>query len=480
MKDNIYEFVNKHYRLSVLFFYALIGFTILHWLILVFQIPIFDSLPYWEYRLHVTPIASGWVLLTFFIFTIAAWFCIFTDKDEKIKLVFLLLIGVFIQYGLMFSVKGEHSPFIIRFAGQGHAEFAKVSVRQLNMLTVARNYEIFITEKFYGFLPSKPPGTLLFYMASEKIASAIWPTEDKELRLVHLAKFASLTWPLLSCLAVIPLYFLARYLFEDPSIGIMAVLFYISTPALNLITLITDQTLYPLLCLTSVLLVFIACRWNSILLAIVGGVFFYFILYFSFGLVVVGFFFCIPILISFPNLSLRSFKNGLRSVVGIVLGVLIADIFAYRFLNYNIFIRYAGAMENHLRWKQWDNSFDTYIKSGFTNLTEFSVWVGLPLILLFIVGAVVALKRFVFQKPDAHSFFTIVLISIFMFLLLFGKTKAEVARLWLFLIPFLCLSISSFILHTEMLTRHKKILLIIILLLEMGTTILTLGFQNYS
>lgn len=454
---------------------GIVGSTFVHWLVLLFHIPVLDNLPYWKYKQHITPLEPWWVMMAFVAICLVTWLS-FSRSNLFIKILGILLLGTLAQYSFAFSTGLGWNGLTARMTGKGHAEFAKVAVRPISMLTMAREYETFISEKYYGFLPSKPPGTLLFYMVTNKVAESIWHSEDKGVRLDNLAMFASLTWPLISCLAVLPLFLVARYLFDDPQLGIVASLLYITVPSWNLMFLVTDQTIYPFLCLLSFLLVILACRYDLLWLGVLSGFVFYSVVYFSFGLAVIGFLFALPVFFNVPGSALRHPGKWIQYGICIVLGIVAAGLLAYFFLNYDIFLRYSGAMAHHIQWRGWDNSLETYLKAGITNIVEFSVWVGFPIVILFLLNV---LSLFYGKKQDLSFNFNAIIVLIFLYLLIFGKTKAEAARLWLFLVPFICISVAHYLHKQGWLLGYKKIFVIGILLLEAGTTLFTLLYQNY-
>lgn len=468
--------VNSHFLILIILCISI--FTLIHWFVLLFQIPVLDNLPYWKYKLHITSVNWLWIFLAFISLVLAILLSM-SSSSYLIKLIGIILLGTAIQYCFAFSKENALENLNMKMTGQGHAEFAKVAVKSISMRAVAIEYETLLDDKYYQFLPSKPPGTLLFYMLTNQVSEIFLNQGNNRRNLENLATIAIMTWPLLSCLAILPLYFLTRYLFEDPQLGIMAGLFYISTPSLNLITLVTDQTIYPLLSVFSVLLVTFACRKNNLFLAFISGIVFYGVLYFSFGLAVVGFLFLMPIIIAIPSLHPRSYMLMAQYAISIGLGIVVANLTAYFFLNYNFFVRYTGAIAHHLRWKKWENNLETYLSAGFTNLTEFTVWIGLPIALLFLLSLYHTIRQLILRKPDISLPYNLILVAMFIFLLVFGKTKAEVARLWLFLVPFICLSVAYFMNKQAWTTPSKFSLIVFVLFLQMGTTLFTLQYQDY-
>lgn len=454
--------------------------TGIHWAILAFGIPVLDALPEWKYKLRFTPIDLVWIALAFACLGLA-WAVTHSRMRTALKLIALVLLGTAIQYSFAFS-KGQGLDGIRdRMVNAGHAEFAKASVEQPgDILWVLQNYEEVAAKEKYGYIGSKPPGTFLFYLLFEQVSHAIFPAVNHVERLENLRTFASWTWPLISYLVIIPLYFLARELMKDESSALFVCVLYISLPSVTLITLHTDQALYPLMAVTTVLLGILAYRRNHFLLAVLCGASLYVAVYFSFGLAVVGIFLLLPVLISSFDGMMISASRMIRYAAAIFLGGILLHALAVIFLQYDIAARYANAWTNHLAWKGWENTLETFILFGSINLIEFSVWIGLPLTLLFLAGLYDSTQRLLTRRPAASVFLNLILAGTFLFLLIFGKTKAETARLWLFLVPLICISAGSFISQWNGSGREKTILRLTTLLLEMGTTYFIVHYQDFS
>ena len=80
-------------------------------------------------------------------------------------------------------------------------------------------------------------------------------------------------------------------------------------------------------------------------------------------------------------------------------------------------------MEHHAQWKGFPWTWGNWWIATRVNVVEFLLWMG-PLIVIF-VSAVRASRKTL-----------LVFLLLFGGLLLFGKAAGEVARLWLFVMPF--------------------------------------------
>ena len=454
--------------------------TMVNWLILTLRIPVFDALPRWFFLLRETPTQLAWIFIAFITLTAAAGIT-FSKTKVALKLILLILFGAIIQFSFAFS-KGEGLETLRkRMTGVGHAEFAAIASQQTSVWNVARNYENLLKNGGItsAYTRSKPPGTLLFYMFSERLANLTSPNATPEQRFENLRTFASVTWPFITYLVFIPLFFFARMLFDEDT-ALLACLLYLCVPSVNLITIHTDQTIYPFLAVLPARLATLASAKRNYLLAFLSGVIYYLAVYFSFGLAMIFLFVGLPYFLELIK-DLKNWKGVSLIAASTALGVLASDILARLVLGYNIYIRYADAIKHHIKWKEWESGFGNLLRAGLTASTEFSVWLGVPLtILLFIAIGFALYQTLIKRTADSTSLLSLALFATFILLLLFGKTRAESARLWLFLVPFVCLAVANLIQQRAWTARSKIFFVAYILLLEFGTVYLILRHMDFQ
>ena len=454
--------------------------TIVHWLILILRIPVFDSLPHWFFLLRETSTQDIWVVVALITLG-AAIFVTFSKTKIAIKLILLIIFGAIIQFSLAFS-KGEGLETLRkRMTGVGHAEFATIASQQSSIWNVAHNYENLLKtgEITSAYTRSKPPGTLLFYMFTERLANLTSPNATHEQRFENMRTFASITWPFITYLVFIPLFFFARMIFDEET-ALMACLLYLCVPPVNLITLHTDQTIYPFLAVLPAWLATLALAKKNYLLAFLSGVTYYLAVYFSFGLAMIFLFVGLPYLFELIK-DLKNWKSISLIAGSTALGIAASDILARLVLGYDIYVRYADAIKHHIKWKEWQYGFGNLLRAGLTASTEFFVWLGIPLtILLFVAIGLALYQTLIRRTADTTSLFSLALFGTFILLLLFGKTRAESARLWLFLVPFVCLIAANFIHQRAWTARSKIFFAVYILLLEFGTVYLILRHMDFQ
>jgi hypothetical protein len=112
------------------------------------------------------------------------------------------------------------------------------------------------------------------------------------------------------------------------------------------------------------------------------------------------------------------------------------------FFNIDLLQRYPNAMEAHKISKSFVSK-PGIEPAALVNNSEFAIWIGFPMLLLVLAQLLVtlrSLRRRVVRPLDLIVLsFVLTLIP----LNVFGSTRAEVARLWLFTLPVLSLFISN-------------------------------------
>ncbi len=462
---------------AVLLFITLM--TILHWVILVLNIPLLDKLPYWIFSLRPTPVALGWIVLAFFILTTSLYIRFNKAFRYSSKLIVIFIAGAALQFAFSFAKNQGIEGLRARILESGHAEFAVAACQEkLTFSKVISDYENITQVNQYEFLPSKPPGTFLFYIANRHIADNIFPTGWDCIN--KLTLFASIIWPLLTYLVIFCIFILStRYIGKETALN--ACLLFICTPSITLITLHTDQVIYPAIGAMPFLLITLAFQKRSFLIACLSGVFYYIAIFFSFGLTIMGVFFLIPFGIYLKQSFSKNLRSALLLLFSTIAGALICLALMQTIFNYDIYTRYTHAMQHHLSWKGWENTLQVFLDANTTNLIEYATWISLPVSLIFVYGSIKSLYKICrHKKTYPIIIFNGVLIFAFILLLFIGKTKAETARLWLFLLPYICIVVAYTIKNMRStFTDKNKFILIYILLLELISTSLILRYQDF-
>ena len=402
-----------------------------------------------------------------------------------IKLILLLFIGVSLQFSFAFLEGRGIDGIKDRIVNTGHAEFARVAVQQKDLLFLLKNYESLLASNELGrFANSKPPGTLFFYMLTKEIAKLPVSGKGNDARVLeNLRNTASLLWPMISYFVLIPLFYVSRMLFDDDT-AILACSLYLFVPSVNLITLHADQVIYPLLAMACIFLASLSSKKDSLIIGLCTGICIYLSIWFTFALIVIS-----PIVIfSILNFTRKdgklNYKYFLRIFSSIVVGFFFMD-FAFRYLfKYDILLRYENAIHyhsawKHIEWKHWAGPIVEVVYSGFLNLIEYAVWLGAPLVLLVLISLKSSIVRiFNESKANIESMWPITLIGTLIFIAFAGDTKAEVARLWLFLVPSLCIIAAHYI--QKNFKESNPCFLALILFLQFGTVYMIKINQDFA
>ena len=365
------------------------------------------------------------------------------------NLVAIILVGFVLQhaFGLMEGrgINGVRD----RMLRTGHTSFSRDAVKQMDLLEVARNYEELIEQRELSRYPNstKPPGQLLFYMLTERISRS-FPQMGIN-ALMRMSTLASLLYPLLTYLTVIPLYFLSR-LYLDGKVAYVPALIFLCLPNVTLMTLHLDQCLYPLLFTSTLALFFYGYKRHRTLWLVLSGVAACIALYVSFSLVVI--FPLIIVSVALEHLAgLRptqwresgvirreGIEFSIKAVACFLLGFALGEVVLYLFLDYRVVESLIYIMSNRRGWPIEDPTPGLVFYIGWLDIVEFILWIGLPVAWLAGMHMTVAWGR-IYRGETRRDAIAAACLVIVLLLAFVGRTFTETARLWLFLTPVLAL-----------------------------------------
>ena len=409
--------------------------TSLFWASHLFKVPLLQILPYWFWSLHDKPLPWIWLCLPLALMAYVILGSIFSNPTRHWRnLALVALLGFALQHGFALMEGRGLAAMSDRIVLSGHTALARAAVEQESFGRVLGQYETLLQE---GELPpfphaTKPPGLLLFLMAAERVTGLFGGGSVGD-ELDRLATFATLVFPLLSYLTLVPLYFLCR-LYAGAEEALVALVLFATMPNTALITLHADQYLYPFLGVLFVYVYALAASGDHRLLAALAGVVFYLALLASFALVALA-----PLVLSVVATGMDRQKppwsEALRVVALCLLGFALCHLVFWLAFDYDVARRYRLAMAAHQAFKvgHWHLGHRLYF--GFLNSVEFAVWCGLPVAILCganLQRAVVGWRR---SEWALGHVLAISLVLIFCALVAAGKTAAETGRLWLFLVP---------------------------------------------
>ncbi len=362
----------------------------------------------------------------------------------------------------------------------GHSEFARTAASGVTMHDVLHRYEALVSSGQLGpFERTKPPGTLLFYVLTERIGRSLLPFSDPDERLEWFATFATFTWPGFSMLSLVPLFILGRAI-ADVERAIWACALSTAVPSFLLITMHTDQVLFPLLVNAAMACGAWAALRDDLRMGFLSGILGYLAAFCSFGLIaatplVVA---CIILgAVARPMRSRSIFVSSLRMCAAAAVGVGTSWAAASTMFGYDVRHRYDVAIRAHVAWKGWTGTIDEIQHFAWVNVLEFAIWIGAPLAVLLMVGAVLGLEDRVRSRRPTALMVAIALATTIALLAWFGRTKAETARLWLFLAQPACL-VASLTLQ-RLFPSRGRIALAVVWLIQFAIILDIKRFQDF-
>ncbi len=458
----------------------IVSLTILHWIILAFHLPVLTGLQGWFWEFFPKPWGSiplvGLLLSVSFL---SVYVVLRAQRRYAAKLVLLISLGAGLQFGFALLEGRGMEAVRNRMVDTGHAEFARVAVRQESIFHTLTHYEQLLDSGELGeFAHSKPPGTLFCYLLTHKLAQLVASQDDYEERVGRLVVVAGFLWPLLTYLVLIPLYHFAALIWEKET-AILACVLYLFVPSVNLMTLHTDQVFFPLMFMTPLLVAGIACRRNRLAIALCAGVMIYLAIWFTFALM-----FVLPFVAGLCYVWYRpqgaTWYNGpaIRVLLGVGLGILACDVLFRVVLDYDIVERFGNAMKYHMAWKGWDPALKYTVYYAGLNLLEFVLWVGIPISILACVSFHGSVAQYLAQRRlSLASLQPLVFWGTLLLIAFFGRTKGEVARLWLFMVPYMCMLAAYAISKSG--KERQPLLIGIVVFLQWGTVYLTKVNQDF-
>jgi hypothetical protein len=366
-----------------------------------------------------------------------------------------------------------------RLVVSGHAEFARLAVLKNDLRKAAAEYEDFCkSDTTLKYVNTKPPGHLLFHMLTQRVSNLINPVHTPKQQFVRLVTFASYIFPLISYLVLIPLFLFARNISGERAAW-TACFLYIMIPSVTLVTLHLDQVIYPALFMMTVYTAFKSIELKCWLLGAGTGLLFYVSIFVSFSLLPLGIILIVIIIIAFCSQKEkeRSLQSLFEVLGGLVIGFAGTFLIGLLILDYNPLIRFESAMEYHRVWKEWQPGVLNTFKFAGLNLIEFAWWVGLPLVFLFSAKMVSVFRNFSNRKSIRLNLIVLMTSVLILSLALFGQTKGEVARLWIFVMPLVCLGSGAMLVH--MAKNNLRAVLLSFIAMQLVIILLLKRYQDF-
>lgn len=391
----------------------------------------------------------------YFVITLLFLFFVYIFLSEKFKKYEWLFISISIIFFniiilFVFSFNNEWQNFLSKIiAHTGATSYFNDAQKINNVGDFLRNYSQNV-QYLQMHSQTHPPGVILLFYYLSNFAKNIN---------VNVTYTIGLLIPFLSSLTIIPLYFLTKLFFNKLAAKI-SVVFYCLIPALILFTPQMDQV-YALFFISIILFYYLGIIKKKIIYFILSGLFLAFGSYFSYLYTVIPLVMLILWILIYLNKkdSTKYFfqiNNFFKYNIIFALAFLFPNIIYQIIYGTNIYEMYQASMVYH---QQFLDS-KSYLIWLAMNLFDFGIFMGLPItiVLLFVFGD--SIMNFIKTKAVDISLGLFLLTIIILDLT--GKNRSEVARLWLFLVPLMLISVAGYIANKK---TYKIITIILALLL---------------
>jgi hypothetical protein len=324
------------------------------------------------------------------------------------------------------------------FLDSGHGRFVYAAIDHGERPDLIASYLDLARRGVLGeYAPTKPPGQILSYVFTESFARWLTAPVTRPARIDAVVAVASVAWPALAAAVVFPLAGATRRFTGSARAGVLAACLYVTTPSFLLIQMHTDQVLFPLLTTGALWLGCVASGRSSVAVAALGAAVFCVALFCSYGLVTFAPILAAPLCLSrWPGRARRALWATLWAAT-FVLVTAGAYLWLRRATGFDWLEGLRLASERHAEWQGWDPAWRAHAASAGVNLLEHSWWLGAPVAVWSWTGIAAQLGagRRAWTPPTALA---AGLVLFFVGVLAFGKTRSEVARLWLFVVPVMC------------------------------------------
>lgn len=436
--------------------------SLFHWIILVMQIRVFMNISGWYWDL--IPKAFGGRDLVFLVMLgLTIWLVrtvLHQPESVRRNMWMVFVLGWALQVGFGVIEGQGFESLRLKYSESHHRSHAVAAAKSTrSLIETVRNYEEIYEGA--GYQQTKPPGTILVYIALKDVSDYFFPRDTVQGRFDVLTTVESYLFPLVSFVVVFLIYKVAWMILPGDA-GILPSLLYVLIPNVILIPLFLDEVLYPLLFTLGVLVILYAVEMGSFAWGVIGGAIIYGIIFFSFSMLpLIPFAFLYIGLQFLSDKEKLSLKKSLLLGGGIVLGLALMLGLFYVTLNYNIFVRYQHAMAGVRNFdfvaRVGVSSADTVENTSFfmkpnqilsaflLNNVEFASAIGFPLYLLFIIQAIRTIVAVVKKQTTSGGIILLTYFGTFVSLNIFAPIQGEAARLWLFWTPMFALFAGSLI-----------------------------------
>jgi hypothetical protein len=468
---------NRFLALTVITFLVASIIAFIHWLTIYLGLPWVYDLKYWFWLYIDKSSIPGWRFVVLLVLALLVFYLVYKHlHSPKLRLASLVVVGYFLMIGIGFigGDNGFETLRQIHLKMNNQADYSYfVSHRWVTPWMLVTQYEDITPNSM--FPRQKPPGTLFTYSVFQKLSEILLHPEDNHAsRLEKVTQVIAVVYPLLTVLALVPLYKIAREFLDDRD-ALLPCILYLTAPNVLLMPLGLDKALYPALFLIGLYLILKASKERTLVRCLWLGIYFYIALFFSFSLVPLLFWVFLWFLLDGYGQNKKDLWGRLIRPFGYIgLAFLLTAVIFGVLLNYNIVTRYMTTLE----WLRQVSQFEftlAYLSEVIYGLNvELVSWSGFPLTLIAGVQVVSSVVNAIKHRSNYMDTFLVVFLIVYIFLNIFCQVNSEVGRTWLFLETVIALATGYFISRSSSL-RMPAILTLVAL--QMITTYFLLAYQ---
>jgi len=347
----------------------------------------------------------------------------------------LLVLGYTAQLSFGVAQGQGFESLRLKYVSSGLSVFSKNACSQVGVLESVRRYDALYGAGFWE--GTKPPGLQAVFLLIGEAVEAIHPGAPPQACFEALTTYAAYIFPLIAALVVFPLIAIGRLLSTERAVASLAAIFYLILPNFAQFPLFHDQFLFPLVFTAALALILSTTRKWSFWLSILTGAALYLCVFLSFSLLPVLGFALAWLVLAWISSQEANWRDFLKVSLGLALGLALAALIFYQFLEYDPIARYQAAFALHREIKYFSQGQSWLIL--LQNNLEYFILIGFPVAVLFLYQSFASLLKFAGGRQSRMDTFAAALFATYLALNLMGQTKGEVARIWLFLAPAVCL-----------------------------------------
>jgi hypothetical protein len=417
-------------------FIAFTFFAFLHWSILFFNIDWFHQMYGWFFGFKKQQVSNPAVfLILMLIAALIVWVTLKPPFRWRRNLLLLICLGYGLQIGFGFFEGQGWESLRTRYVVRGRSRHAEVVSRDTFDIRSIQDFEKNFAN-IYRFLSTKPHGYLAFYAATRGLFDLLPLDVSGDDRFEHLTRFMAVLYPLIAMMVLPLLLRIARRVLSEED-AVSPLILYVCFPGVILFTLQLDQVIFPVLFTAGILLGIRVSENRSWLLSLFVGAFLYLAVFISYSLIPLIFFLGVYLFLStlFSEQRGRSKWLEMLRKGGLWLASFMAiHLIMSTFFNIDLLQRYPNAMEAHKIAKSFVSK-PGIEPAALVNNSEFAIWLGFPMLLLVLAQFLATFRSLRIKETKPFDLIVLSLALTLILLNVFGNTRAEVARLWLFTLP---------------------------------------------